>query len=71
MPGHHRARDLPTSLLASLHRVRDAGRLAVLDNNPQGLAFWTALGYETIGHREDLQLGRPCAVLRKALNGRT
>ncbi len=50
---------------------RDAARLAVLDNNPQGLAFWTALGYETIGHREDRQLGRPCAVLRKALDGRT
>jgi ADP-ribose pyrophosphatase YjhB (NUDIX family)/ribosomal protein S18 acetylase RimI-like enzyme len=46
---------------------RSAVRLAVLDNNPKGLAFWTALGYEVIGHREDLQLGRPCAVLRKVL----
>ncbi|MDX5569745.1 bifunctional GNAT family N-acetyltransferase/NUDIX hydrolase [Streptomyces sp. ID05-04B] len=42
-------------------------RLAVLDANPKGLAFWTALGYEVIGHRPDLQHGRPCAVLRKPL----
>ncbi|MFI1924527.1 MULTISPECIES: bifunctional GNAT family N-acetyltransferase/NUDIX hydrolase [unclassified Streptomyces] len=46
---------------------RDALRLAVLDANPEGLAFWTALGYRVIGHRTDLQLGRPCAVLRKPL----
>jgi GNAT superfamily N-acetyltransferase len=52
-------------------RFRSAGRtavrLAVLEANPKGLAFWTALGYEVIGHRADLQLGRPCAVLRKRL----
>ncbi|MFJ3304494.1 GNAT family N-acetyltransferase [Streptomyces sp. NPDC086549] len=47
---------------------RTAARLAVLDNNPRGLAFWTALGYEVIDHRRDRQLGRPCAVLRKALH---
>ncbi|MGW4908608.1 GNAT family N-acetyltransferase [Streptomyces sp. NPDC004270] len=46
---------------------RDALRLAVLENNPKGLAFWAALGYEVIGHRPDRQLGRPCAVLRKEL----
>ncbi|MEU1178130.1 GNAT family N-acetyltransferase [Streptomyces sp. NPDC005820] len=46
---------------------RTAVRLAVLDANPKGLAFWTALGYEVIGHRRDLQLGRPCAVLRREL----
>ncbi|MFD3379928.1 MULTISPECIES: GNAT family N-acetyltransferase [unclassified Streptomyces] len=46
---------------------RDAVRLAALDNNPAALAFWTAIGYETIGHRKDRQLGRPCAVLRKIL----
>ncbi|MGW7424477.1 GNAT family N-acetyltransferase [Streptomyces sp. NPDC054813] len=46
---------------------RDALRLAVLENNPKGLAFWTALGYEVISHRPDRQLGRPCAVLRKEL----
>ncbi|MET7566943.1 bifunctional GNAT family N-acetyltransferase/NUDIX hydrolase [Streptomyces sp. NPDC005492] len=48
---------------------RTAVRLAVLDSNPQGLAFWTALGYEVIDHREDRQLGRPCTVLRKQLRG--
>lgn len=48
---------------------RDAARLAVLDNNPKGLAFWTTLGYGVIGRRKDLQLGRPCAVLRKELSG--
>jgi ADP-ribose pyrophosphatase YjhB (NUDIX family)/GNAT superfamily N-acetyltransferase len=42
-------------------------RLAVLDANPKGLAFWTALGYQVIGHRPDLQHGHPCAVLRKPL----
>ncbi|MFJ3761721.1 GNAT family N-acetyltransferase [Streptomyces sp. NPDC090080] len=54
-------------------RFRAAGRvavrLAVLENNPKGLAFWTALGYEVTGHRPDRQLGRPCAVLRKELGG--
>ncbi|MEU6553033.1 bifunctional GNAT family N-acetyltransferase/NUDIX hydrolase [Streptomyces sp. NPDC046915] len=46
---------------------RDAVRLAVLENNPKGLAFWTALGYGIVDHRPDLALGRPCAVLRKVL----
>ncbi|MEV5933892.1 GNAT family N-acetyltransferase [Streptomyces sp. NPDC052079] len=44
-----------------------AVRLAVLDNNPKALAFWTALGYTTVAHRADHRLGRPCAVLRKQL----
>lgn len=52
-------------------RFRSAGRtavrLAVLENNPKALAFWTALGYETIDRRPDRGRGRPCAVLRKAL----
>ncbi|MFF6997438.1 GNAT family N-acetyltransferase [Streptomyces sp. NPDC008313] len=46
---------------------RTALRLAALDNNPDALAFWTSLGYEAVGHRGDLRLGRPCTVLRKAL----
>ncbi|MEU6218320.1 GNAT family N-acetyltransferase [Streptomyces sp. NPDC047022] len=46
---------------------RTAVRLAVLDDNTRGLAFWTALGYEPIARRPDLQKGRPCTVLRKAL----
>lgn len=46
---------------------RTAVRLAVLENNPDGLAFWTALGYEVIDHRPDREHGRPCAVLRREL----
>lgn len=59
--------------LASLveDRFRTGGRsgvrLAVLDNNPKALAFWTTLGYEIIGRREDRRLARPCAVMRKEL----
>lgn len=48
---------------------RTAVRLAVLENNPDGLAFWTALGYEVIDHRPDREHGRPCAVLRRELGG--
>ncbi|MFI6037741.1 GNAT family N-acetyltransferase [Streptomyces sp. NPDC051315] len=46
---------------------RSAVRLAVLDTNPGGLAFWTALGYEVVDHRRDRRHGRPCTVLRKPL----
>lgn len=53
-------------------RFRAAGRggvrLAVLEGNDAGLAFWGALGYEVVGHRQDLDAGRPCAVLRKPLS---
>ncbi|KOG33957.1 GNAT family N-acetyltransferase [Streptomyces resistomycificus] len=52
-------------------RLRASGhaavRLAVLDANPRGLAFWTALGYEVIDRRGDRHRDRPCAVLRKTL----
>ncbi|MFF7331048.1 GNAT family N-acetyltransferase [Streptomyces sp. NPDC008150] len=48
-------------------RGRTAVRLAVLDGNAAGLAFWRALGYEPVGHRPDLRHGRPCTVLRKLL----
>jgi ribosomal protein S18 acetylase RimI-like enzyme len=48
---------------------RTAVRLAVLDNNPGALAFWTALSYETLGYGRDRQLDRPCTVLRKELVG--
>ncbi|WP_037857037.1 GNAT family N-acetyltransferase [Streptomyces sp. NRRL S-340] len=59
--------------LASLveDRFRAAGRtavrLAVLDGNRAGLAFWTALGYGVVDHRADRGRGRPCTVLRKEL----
>ncbi|CCK29248.1 mutT-like protein [Streptomyces davaonensis JCM 4913] len=46
---------------------RTAVRLAVLADNPKGLAFWTALGYEVIDEREDRGMGRLCSVLRKPL----
>nr|WBO78775.1 GNAT family N-acetyltransferase [Streptomyces sp. SBE_14.2] len=46
---------------------RTAVRLAVLDNNPGALAFWTALGYEVVDRRADREQARPCAVLRKQL----
>ncbi|MFE9170568.1 GNAT family N-acetyltransferase [Streptomyces kebangsaanensis] len=66
--GHGHGRRL-ASLVEDRFRAagRTAVRLAVLGNNPAGLAFWTALGYEVIDHREDLRSGRPCAVLRKRL----
>lgn len=46
---------------------RTAVRLAVLDGNARGLAFWRDLGYETIDRRPDRRKGRPCTVLRKVL----
>lgn len=53
-------------------RFRAAGRtgvrLAVLDGNDTGLAFWRALGYEVIDHRRDRAADRPCTVLRKPLS---
>ncbi|APE23044.1 MULTISPECIES: GNAT family N-acetyltransferase [Streptomyces] len=53
-------------------RFRAAGRtglrLAVLENNPKALAFWTALGYEETARRPDLAHGRPCVVMRKPLD---
>lgn len=65
--GHGRAlADLVENRFRAQGR-RSAVRLAVLANNPKALAFWTALGYEVIDHRPDRALGRPCAVLRKAL----
>ncbi|MFJ3900050.1 GNAT family N-acetyltransferase [Streptomyces sp. NPDC090025] len=48
-------------------RGRTGLRLAVLENNPRALAFWTSLGYEELDRRPDLARGRPCVVLRKAL----
>ncbi|MFD4377782.1 GNAT family N-acetyltransferase [Streptomyces sp. NPDC058486] len=48
-------------------RGRTGLKLAVLENNPKALAFWTALGYAETDRRPDLAHGRPCLVLRKAL----
>ncbi|MFD4791204.1 GNAT family N-acetyltransferase [Streptomyces sp. NPDC058459] len=46
---------------------RHAVRLAVLDGNDAGLAFWKSLGYAPLAHRRDRTLNRPCTVLRKVL----
>ncbi|MCB5178865.1 GNAT family N-acetyltransferase [Streptomyces antimicrobicus] len=46
---------------------RDGVRLAVLDDNPGGLAFWRAQGYAFLRHARDLERGRACTVLRKPL----
>ncbi|MFI5998905.1 GNAT family N-acetyltransferase [Streptomyces sp. NPDC051366] len=52
-------------------RFRAAGRtglrLAVLDNNPAGLAFWQSRGYTALRRAKDREQGRDCTVLRKAL----
>jgi ribosomal protein S18 acetylase RimI-like enzyme len=68
---HHRAgfgRELAALVEDRLRGAhRDGVRLAVLENNPGALLFWTALGYRAIDRREDRQLGRPCVVLHKDL----
>jgi len=60
-------------LLANLveERLRAAGRngvrLAVLENNPAALAFWSSLGWQELDRRADAQHGRPCIVMHKQL----
>jgi GNAT superfamily N-acetyltransferase len=60
-------------LLAGLveERLRSRGwngvRLAVLENNPTALAFWSSLGWQEIDRRPDTQHGRPCVVMHKHL----
>ncbi|MFD9083921.1 GNAT family N-acetyltransferase [Streptomyces erythrochromogenes] len=53
-------------------RFRAAGRtgvqIAVLDNNPKGLAFWQSQGYSPVRRAKDRELGRDCTVLRKPLD---
>jgi ribosomal protein S18 acetylase RimI-like enzyme len=39
--------------------------LAVLENNPTALAFWSSLGWREIDRRPDVQYGRPCIVMHK------
>ncbi len=52
-------------------RFRAAGRagvrIAVLDNNPQALAFWQSRGYLPLRRAKDREMGRDCTVLRKPL----
>ncbi|MET8509174.1 GNAT family N-acetyltransferase [Streptomyces sp. NPDC004787] len=42
-------------------------RLAVLENTPKSLAFWTSMGWQEVGRRSDNQHGRPCIVMHKQL----
>ncbi|MDH6542413.1 GNAT family N-acetyltransferase [Streptomyces sp. SPB4] len=52
-------------------RFRTAGRagvrLAVLEDNATGLAFWQAQGYTLLRRAKDRDRGRPCLVMRKEL----
>ncbi len=61
-------RELAAYIEAGFRREgREGVRLAVLENNPAALRFWTAAGYLVTGRSEDRELHRPCAVMRKAL----
>ncbi|MFC6062814.1 GNAT family N-acetyltransferase [Streptomyces ochraceiscleroticus] len=63
-----RGRRLATAVERRLQAAgHDGVRLAALDANPDGLAFWRALGYRVIDHRTDHALARPCTVLHKDL----
>ncbi|KPI04772.1 GCN5-related N-acetyltransferase [Actinobacteria bacterium OV450] len=42
-------------------------RIAVLDANTAGMAFWQAQGYTALRRARDRERGRDCTVLRKAL----
>ncbi|MFF1812235.1 GNAT family N-acetyltransferase [Streptomyces sp. NPDC058251] len=46
---------------------RNGIRLAVLENNPAALTFWSSLGWQEIDRRADRQHGRPCIVMHKQL----
>jgi ribosomal protein S18 acetylase RimI-like enzyme len=46
---------------------RDGIRLAVLENNPSALAFWSSLGWQEIDRRADIQRHRPCIVMHRQL----
>ncbi|MFD9466095.1 GNAT family N-acetyltransferase [Streptomyces sp. NPDC060027] len=49
------------------HEGRDGLRLAVLENNPAALAFWSSLGWHEIDRRAERKYGRPCIVMHKRL----
>ncbi|MCM2412597.1 GNAT family N-acetyltransferase [Streptomyces sp. RKAG290] len=46
---------------------RDGIRLAVLENNPGALTFWSSLGWQEIDRRADRKHSRPCIVMHKQL----
>lgn len=64
--GHGRA---IATALEDRFRSEGAGRagLAVLETNPDALAFWTALGYHETDRRRDRDKGRPSIVMHKDL----
>jgi GNAT superfamily N-acetyltransferase len=64
--GHGRA--FVAALEARFRRAgRNSLRLAVLEANPEALAFWTTLGYQELYRAPDLDKGRPSLVLHKDL----
>lgn len=42
-------------------------RLAVLENNPTALTFWSSLGWQEIDRRADVRHDRACIVMHKQL----
>lgn len=46
---------------------RNGARLAVLENNPAALAFWSSLGWQELDRRPDAQYGRPCIIMHRHL----
>ncbi|MGW1882886.1 GNAT family N-acetyltransferase [Streptomyces sp. NPDC001970] len=47
---------------------RNGIRLAVLENNPSALTFWSSLSWQEIDRRADNRHGRPCIVMHKPLS---
>ncbi|MER0446828.1 GNAT family N-acetyltransferase [Streptomyces sp. Edi4] len=48
-------------------RHRNGVRVAVLENNPSALTFWSGLGWQEIDRRADKRHGRACVVMHKQL----
>ncbi|WP_026413817.1 GNAT family N-acetyltransferase [Actinomadura oligospora] len=70
--GEHRRKGLGRAIAGAVEaRLRGCGAtaigLGVLENNPEALAFWTALGCVELDRRPDVAKGRPTIVMRKAL----
>ncbi|MFE4695465.1 GNAT family N-acetyltransferase [Streptomyces sp. NPDC056738] len=70
--GDQRRRGIGRLLVAAVkdrfrRQGRDGLRIAVLENNPSASAFWSALGWQEIDRRRDIQWGRPCIVMHKPL----
>ncbi|WP_331755647.1 GNAT family N-acetyltransferase [Streptomyces sp. NBC_01643] len=57
--------DLVEDQFRSKHR--NGIRLAVLENNPSALTFWSSLSWQEIDRRADKRHGRACIVMHKPL----